>query len=313
MDENSIIEWLLESPTASIRYKTLRDLVHLPAKHPECLETFAAIQSQGVVPAILNQQVELGRWHYPQHYYTPKYTSTHWSMMLLEELLCDPEDERFQAAVEFMLSSTHKQISKYTLDQNTGWTCLWGNIIRYCVYAGKWADPRLQSMLDLTAKSLLNKKCNCEWNWQMPCVWGAARSIWGLILIPKHDRSNLIEEAIHSGLEFVLENVNLIIAEQPNPAEHKTHQIWNRLNFPLFYQADILFVLRLLLELDELHHPLAANLLTWLRSKQKPNGRWQGSSPFRQRTYPELGDQEETARWVSLQAASILRKVSDHA
>jgi hypothetical protein len=81
----------------------------------------------------------------------------------------------------------------------------------------------------------------------------------------------------------------------------------------LFYQADILFVLRLLFELDELNHPMAANLLTWLRSKQKPNERWQGSSPFRQRTYQELGDKVETARWVTLQAASILKKVGFYA
>lgn len=313
MDENSVIEWLLESPTASIRYKTLRDLVNLPAGHPDCLKTYSIIQTEGPVPAILNQQVELGRWNYPQHYYTPKYTSTHWSMMLLEELVCDPNEERFQAAVEFMLSSTYTQIEKYMLDQNTGWTCFWGNIIRYCVYAGKLADSRLHSMINLTAKSLVNEKCTCEWNWQMPCVWGAARSIWGLILIPKSDRSNIIEEAIQSGLAFVLENINLILAKQPNPIEHKTHQIWNRLNFPLFYQADILFVLRLLFELDQLNHPLATNLLTWLSSKQKPNGRWQGSNPFRQRTYKELGDKDETARWVTLQAASILKKANDNA
>lgn len=313
MGENSIIDWLLESPSASIRYKTLRDMIELPANHPDCLEAYKAIQTEGAVPAILNQQVEPGRWNYPLHYYTPKYTSTHWSMMLLEELLCDPEEERFQASVGFMLSSTHKQIEKYSLNQNSGFTCLYGNIIRYCIYAGKLVDPRLQAMIDLTAKSLLNEKCSCEWNWQMPCVWGAARSIWGLILIPKSDRSNLIESAIQSGLEFVLENVNLILAKQPNHVEHKTHLIWNRLNFPLFYQADILFVLRLLFELDELNHPLAKNLLTWLRSKQKPDGHWQGTSPFRQRTYKELGDKEETARYISLQAASILKKARNHA
>ncbi len=313
MDKNSNIEWLLESPTATIRYKTLRDLVNLPVEHPDCQATYAAIQSQGVVPEILDQQVEHGHWHYPQHYYTPKFTSTHWSMILLEELLCTPEEPRFQAAIEFMLSATQKDISKYTQNHNSGFTCLFGNIIRYCIYAGKLADPRLQTMIDLTAKSLLNEKCNCEWNWQMPCVWGAARSIWGLILIPQSDRSTLIEEAIQVGMDFVLENVNLIIAKEPNSVEHKTHQSWSRLNFPLFYQADILFVLRLLFELDELHHPLAANLLTWLNSKQKPNGRWQGSSPFRQRTYKELGDKDETARWVSLQAASILKKTNDNA
>jgi len=81
----------------------------------------------------------------------------------------------------------------------------------------------------------------------------------------------------------------------------------------LFYQADVLFVLRLLYELDQLDHPLAAKQLSWLKSRQKSNGHWQGSSPFRQRTYKELGGPEETSRWVSLQAASILKKAGFHA
>lgn len=305
MEENIIINWLMESPTASIRYKTMRELADLPSNHPDCQAAYAAIQTTGAVPAILNQQVEPGRWKYSQHYYTPKFTSTHWSMMLLEELFCDPDEPRFQAAIEFMLSASQKEVEKY---QNRGFTCLWGNIIRYCVYGGKLADPRLQYMIDLTAKSLHSEKCKCDWNWQMPCVWGAARSIWGLISIPKTDRSTQIEDAIQSGLEFVLENVNLIIDKQPSNTEKKTHQNWYKLNFPLFYQADVLFVLSLLNELNQLNHTQAVNLLNWLESKQKPNGRWLGSSPFRQRTYKELGGPEETSRWVTLQSAAILRK-----
>lgn len=305
MDENPLIDWLLESPSATIRYKTMRELVDLPSDHSDCQAAYAKIQTTGAVPAILNQQVESGQWKYSQHYYTPKFTSTHWSMMLLEELLCDPNEPRFQAAIDFMLSASQKEVEKY---QNRGFNCLWGNIIRYCVYGGKLSDPRLQFMIDLTAKSLLTDKCKCDWNWQMPCVWGAARSIWGLISIPETDRSSLIKDAIQTGLEFVLENGNLIIDNQPSNTEKKTHQNWYKLNFPLFYQADVLFVLNLVNELDQLDHPQAVNLINWLESKQKPNGRWLGSSPFRQRTYKELGGPEETTRWVTLQATSILKK-----
>lgn len=310
MDENSVFSWLMESPIPTIRYKSLLELKGLPADHPECIAEYDAIQKTGAVPAILNHQVELGQWKYSQHYYTPKFTSTHWSMMLLEELLCDPDEPRFQAAIEFMLSASQKEVDKY---QNRGFTCLWGNIIRYCVYGGKLADPRLQFMIDVTAKSLNSEKCKCDWNWQMPCVWGAARSIWGLISIPETDRYATVEQAIQNGLEFILENVNLIIDNQTSHVEKKTHQNWYKLNFPLFYQADILFVLKLLYQLDQLVHPQAEKLIHWLESKQKSNGRWLGSSPFRSRTYKEIGDKEDTARWVTLQAASIMKKVGLYA
>jgi len=291
----------------------MREILNLPSDHSDCQAAYEAIQTSGAVPAILSQQVQPGRWKYPQHYYTPKYTSTHWSMMLLEEFLCDPEEPRFQAAAEFMLSNTQKITEEYTQTQNTGFTCLFGNIIRYCVYAGKLEDTRLQSMIRLTVNSLHGEKCKCNYNWKKACVWGAARSIWGLISIPERDRSATVDLAIQSRLEFVLENVGLIIDHQPSQVEKKTHAIWFNLNFPLFYQADVLFVLRLLNEVDVLNHPLATKLIIWLESKQKPNGRWQGTSPFRQRTYKELSGPEETSRWVTLQAATILKKASLHA
>lgn len=309
MDESQIINWLLESEIPTIRYKTMLDLLQYSPQDKNCRKTYQEIQSGGPVPAILDRQVESGRWQHAKHYYGPKFTSTHWSMMLLEELLCSPEEQRFQAAVEFMLSATQKLIMEYSDTQNTGFTCLFGNIIRYSVYGGRLGDHHLQTMIDLTANSLFQEQCKCDWNWQMPCVWGAARSIWGLISIPEVDRSDQVENAIHDGMNFVLKNVNLIIQNQSSEVEKQTHKTWSKLNFPLFYQADILFVLRLLSEMNELNHPLAGNLIEWLQSRQKPNGQWQGTSPYRQRTHPEMGKPEETSRWVTLQATSILRKV----
>jgi len=313
MVEQAVIDWLLASSSPSIRYLTLRDLTGLSEDHPDCKTEYTNIQRTGAVPSILNFQVQPGRWNYPQHYYTPKYTSTHWTMMLLEELLCDPQEPRFQAAADFMLSATENNITKYSQENNSNWACLWGNIIRYVVYAGKTSDERLQNMIDLTAQSLLKEQCKCNWNWQMPCVWGAARSIWGLIRIPFAERSDPVNQAIQAGIDFVLKNVNTIISNQPNQVEKTTHTIWGKINFPLFYQADILFILRLLKELDQLDHPLGLNLLLWLKSRQKPDGRWRGSSPYRQRTYPELGGPEETSRWVTLQATSIIQKARIYA
>ena len=313
MDKSQVINWLLGSEIPTIRYKTMLDILQYSPEHEECRKTYQEIQSSGPVPAILDRQVEVGQWKLAQRYYGPKYTSTHWSMMLLEELMCSPTEPRFQAAIEFMLSATHKLITEYTETQNSGFTCLFGNIIRYCVYGGRLGDPRLQSMINLTANSLLNEQCKCDWNWQMPCVWGAARSIWGLISIPESDRTDRVQQTLEQGMNFILENVNLIITQQTVDVEKRTHQAWSRLNFPIFYQADVLFVLRLLDEMNILDHPLAGNLLEWLQSRQKANGRWQGTSPYRQRTHPEMGKPEETSRWVTLQATSIFRKVSQYA
>jgi hypothetical protein len=113
-----------------------------------------------------------------------------------------------------------------------------------------------------------------------------------------------VQAAIQHGLEFLLERHALVGANYPTDT-HISRR-WFALNFPLFYQADILFVLRVLYDLNALDHPGAKPALDWLASKRGKNGRWRGSNPFRSRTWSPFADKEETDRWVSLQAALVL-------
>jgi hypothetical protein len=106
---------------------------------------------------------------------------------------------------------------------------------------------------------------------------------------------------------FLLDSFRLIEANYPTRDDGGINPIWFKLNFPLFYQADILFTLRVLDELDMLDHPGARAALDWLEQRRGRYGRWPGRSPFRQRTWRELGDREETERWVSLQSTRILQ------
>ncbi|MCL4246898.1 MAG: hypothetical protein KJ065_01975 [Anaerolineae bacterium] len=66
--------------------------------------------------------------------------------------------------------------------------------------------------------------------------------------------------------------------------------------------------LRTLAEFDALDHPGAQAALDRLAGQRGKNGRWRGSSPYRSRTWAALGDAEETQRWVTLQAAHILKQ-----
>ncbi len=305
---NQVIPWLLSAATPTIRNKTYLYLLNLPESDPKVASSRDDIALHGPVPEILSLQITPGQWPYVNHYYTPKYVSTHWSFMLLEELAVNPDEERFQSGVEYMLAATHEEIRKRQSPLNTGWTCLWGNIIRYVFYAGRYKDERFQEMLQLTASSLYKANCNCVYNQNYDCAWGVARSLWGLAAIPESNRSDLVKNAINQGVDFLLRKFSLVTANYPVPDDGKIHSVWSRINFPLFYQADILFVLRVLCELNHLDHPGAQPALDWLQKRRKTDGTWHGSSPFRQRTWKALGNAEETHRWVTLQALDILTR-----
>lgn len=306
MGHESLSEWLLTAETPSIRYLTLTQLLGRSADDSAVREARRAIMTTGPVPAILAEQGDSGAWRGENSYYTPKYVSTHWSMLLLEELAADGRDPGFQRGAAYMLDATATAVGDRLTENRLDLVCLYGNILRYAARADLHADARFQAMADLVARSVLNDGCRCEHNAGAPCGWGVARALWGLAAIPAGRRSVEVGAAIAAGISFLVDDFALHEANYPIYEGSKVHPLWFRLNFPLFYQADILFTLRVLADHNALDEPGAQPALAWLAQKRQANGLWRGSSPYRQRTWAALGDRAETDRWVSLQAAALL-------
>jgi hypothetical protein len=306
MDHPEFTDWLISARTASIRYRTLVDLLDFPGEDADVVQARHEIMIGGAVPAILSHQTEMGNWEGERSFYTPKYFSTHWSLMLLTELDVDGSDPRFRQGVRYMLETTAEDIDKRLHTRSFGWSCFWGNLLRSALHAGMGEDAQVENVIHFATLALQNGPCRCEHNWDRECAWGAARSLWGLAAIPKAQRRPETVEAIAQGAKFLLDSFPLLEADHPEQENGGANPIWFKLNFPLFYQADILFCLRVLDELEMLDQPDAQAALEWLEGLRDRNGRWPGSSPYRQRTWRELGDREETNRWVSLQASRIL-------
>jgi len=310
MHDNDFAAWLLSAKTPSIQYRTLVDLLGSPVDDARVVQARQAIMRSGPVPAILIHQSEIGKWNDERSYYTPKYVSTHWSLLLLTELNVDGSDPRFRQGVQYMLDATADDLGK-RLDTNSfGLSCFWGNLLRYALHAGMADDPRVEKIIHFATLGLQNGPCCCEHNWGYECAWGVVRTLWGLAAIPKAQRSGKTENAISQGVKFLLDSFRLIEANYPSQENGGINPIWFKLNFPLFYQVDLLFTLCVLDELDMLNHLGAQAALDWLEQRRGRNGSWLGSSPFRQRTWKELGDREETNRWVSLHATRILNPSS---
>jgi hypothetical protein len=300
-----LVSWLLAARTPSIRYLALRRLLDRPKTDPAVLSAGEEMLTAGPIPAILAGQTRAGNWAGERGYYTPKYTSTHWSMLLLAELAADGNDPHLQRGAAYMLAETREELEQVLECNRHGLACFWGNLLRYALHSGCAGDGRLQTFLVYLAREAANG-WTCPINDERPCAWGAARALFGLAALPSRYRSGPADKAIAGGLAFLLEGGTLAAGDYP---AQRIHPLWRRLNFPLFYQADVLFVLRVLGELGALAHPAAGPALDWLAGRGHDGRRWRGASPFRRRTWPELADREETDRWVSLQAAIVLRSV----
>ncbi len=301
------LDWIISTTSASIIYLAQKHLLNLPATDAQMLKSRKLIAESQVIREMTSHQTPEGNWMHEHSYYTPKYTSTHWSMLLLHELALDENHQAYQRGAQYMLHTTLPYLKERQVQYKTpGFSCLWGNILRYA-----WAVSHLradaQPILDYITHDVINNLCACPYNEQRPCAWGLIRSLWGLAAIPANLRTPSTLQAIESGVTFILKDYDLTQANYPRPEQAKIHPLWFGLNFPLFYQTDILFTLRVLAELCQLHQPEAQPALDWLEDKQNKQGVWRGSHPFRQRTWKHLANGEDAHRWASLFALTILK------
>jgi hypothetical protein len=301
------ITWLLDAQTPSIIYQTLKDLRSARSSASEIRAAKARVMSAGAVPAILSRQSQGGKWKIDKGYYGPKFYSTHWSMMLLMELGVDGRDRRFGRGAEYMLDVTREEARKNLDRKIPDWSCFWGNLLRYALHAGLQDDPRVESLARYLSLALNDGSCACRLTGGNACAWGVVRTLWGLAALPEKCRTKETDRAIRKGIKFLLEDNRLVTADYPVRPKSRINPLWFKLSFPLFYHADILFTLRVLDELDELDHRGTREALDWLEARRGPDGRWKGTSPFRTRTWREMGAPEETHRWVTLQALRILQ------
>ena len=302
--EERLIDWLMNANSPTIRYLTLRHVAGLPETDVDVQLEWQALNNSGVARVILSNQAASGAWQNERSYYTPKYTSTHWSLGLLTELNIDPSNEGLQRGARYMLASSRDELHRALNAGHYGEACYWGNLLHYALYSQQQDHSDIANVLRYVLQQALEAVWCCPHNGGLSCAWGAARGLWGLAALSEMNRQPEVEAAICSTLMFLLRKYSLAEASYPD-ARH-THSLWSCLNFPLFYQADILFILRVLADLHRLDEPGVQPALTWLADRRRPDGRWQGVSPFRRRTWPQMGDSEETSRWVSVQAARVL-------
>jgi hypothetical protein len=307
MHTSGFVDWLLAAETPSIRYLALRDLLDRPADDPEVRAARADIMRTGPVPTILAGQTPAGNWSGERSYDTPKYTSTHWNLVLMVELAADPADERVQRGVEFMLADTAERALASHEPAQQDIACFWANVLRYAAYAGRSDDPRLAPIIRTLVLAAGARGWGCRYNDDLGCAWGAARALWGLAALPADRRTPEVEAVIASGTAFLFDAAHSLV-DGAYPSSGPVHKHWSRLNFPLFYQVDILFVLRALADLAALDHPGALPALDWLAGLRQDDGRWRGTAAYRAYTWRVFGGSAETSRWVSLHAAAVLKQ-----
>ena len=253
------------------------------------------------ISTILKKQSADGRWA-GESMYTPKYVASHWQNLLLVEYGVDASDPRVRRGARKILEDlgTKPNPMGWALEPDHGMSCFTGNVVRYVSLAGFGTDPRLEPLVERLVRDSKKFDAACAINDENPCAWGYARLIWGLAALPESARSREVERTLRRGVEFLF---SYKVERGSYPAPYGQSHLWRQLSFPLFYQADVLFVLRAIDAAGAIDDPRAQPALAWLLARQDPRGRWGGRAPYADRMPSRI----DASKWVTLQAATILK------
>ena len=307
------MQWLMDGDPA-IRWQTLRDL--LGAGEPAVERERKKIAREGWGARLLARQDPKGTWASRQSsdggLYSPKWTSTTYTMLLLRDLGLPDNNRRARKACRLLLEGGLQPDGGINYGTWAKWTrrsetCVTGMVLSILSYF-EFQDARL----DIIARHLLEQQMpDGGWNCRRPD--GATHSslnttisvLEGLRLYHlRHGRDlHKVRAAQRRGREFLLQHRLF--------RSHRTGEIikpaFTRFVFPPRWHYDILRALDYFQSVSAPRDPRLAEAIGVVRSTQGKDGRWSLYHSYQGRTYFQMERLGGPSRWNTLRALRVLR------
>jgi hypothetical protein len=319
-------DWLLEDDNPSVRYFTLTRILDLPERHKDVREARQKIMEIGVVPAILAKQQAGGNWEDPRAFYTGKYRSTVWQLIILAELGAAGDDPRVKRACEFILERSQDRstggFAHHTAERTGGGRatevipCLTGNMVWSLRRLGYGNDERVRRGVDWLAEYLRfddgESRPPADWRYKRfescygrhTCFMTVVKGLKALADIPESRRSAAVKRCIESSVEFLLKHHVYKSSHDPTKVAKPG---WTRFGFPKMWSTDVLEILLILtrLGIDDKRMQGAIDLVV---SRQNELGRWLLQDTFNDRFHVRIEAKGKPSKWVTLNALTVLKR-----
>jgi len=324
-DPGQVTDWLLDSDPA-IRWQVMRDLLHRP--EAEWAAERAKVESEGWGARLFGLEDEDGQWaggaHFPGDFDWPgpetfqgpgqpwlgegqPWTSTSHVLALLREFGIDPRSERMQRSVALIGENCRWEYDDLPYWGGEVEPCINGALVANGSYFGVDMKPVVER---LVGEVLPDGAWNCQ------AENGSTRSSF-------HTTINVLEgllgfelrtggtagsrQARRSGEEYLLERHMFKRLSTGEPAEER----FLRFAHPNRWMYDVLRGLDYFRSAGILTgdhpDPRLAEAIEHLRSRRRPDGRWDLDWSPAGRTWFDIDEgQGRPSRWVTLRALRVL-------
>jgi hypothetical protein len=308
-----VIQWLLDGDPA-IRWQTLRDLVGAAERNVERERSSVARGGWGA--RLLARQDPEGTWAGGRSsdggLYSPKWTSTTYTMLLLRDFGLPASNRQARKACTVLLDRGLQRDGGINYGIWAKWTgrsetCVTGMVLSILSYF-EYEDARL----DTLARHLLEQQMpDGGWNCRRPqgathaSVHTTISVLEGLRLYELHRgrRGRAVRDAQHRGREFLL--VHRLFRSHRTGAIIKP--VFTRFAFPPRWHYDILRALDYFQTVNAPRDPRLADAIAIVQSSQRQDGRWSLQHAHKGKTYFELERPGAPSRWNTLRALRVLK------
>jgi hypothetical protein len=314
---DSVIRWLLDGDPA-IRWQTLRDLVSASERVVE--DERKKVARDGWGARLLSKQDALGTWAGGQTsdrgLYSPKWTSTTYTMLLLRDFGLPANNRQARKACKLLLDTGFQPDGGINYGVWAKWirrgeTCITGMILSILSHF-KYEDPRIETVV-----SHLLKQQMPDGGWNCRRYNGATHSsvnttisaLEGLRFYElqhelQHKRKlKEVQAAQRRAREFLL--VHRLFRS------HRTGEIikpiFLRFSFPPRWHYDVLRALDYFQAVNAPRDPRLSDAIEIVRNHQCEDGRWLLENSYKGKTYFELEPVGSASRWNTLRALRVLK------
>ena len=305
------IGWLLAGDP-SIQWQTLRDLVGAPKRAVAKTRRRVALDGWGA--RLLAEQDAEGTWAGSLSgdggLYSPKWTSTTYTLLLLRDLGLEAEHRGGRKACALLLERGLQADGGINYGQGArgrSETCITGMVLSLLAYF-RVDDVRLRTIAD---HLLTVQMADGGWNCRRPR--GATHSsmhttisvLEGLRLLELHLGNGVhsLRQAQRRGREFLLDHRLF--------RSHRTGHIikteFMRFVFPPRWHYDILRALDYFQAVDAPRDPRLAEAIDVVRRRRDEDGRWSLQYAYAGKTYFQLERIGAPSRWNTLRALRVLK------
>lgn len=297
----SPLEWLLAGDPA-VAWQAQRDL----ADDDRWPETRERVATEGWGSRLLELQDPDGRW--ANGLYTPKWTSTTYTLLQLRRLGLEPGNAKAITGVRRLLDGARwvgGGVSYWTTHQFAE-RCVNGMVLSLATYFDV-EDPRLDGLAAmLTDSRVADGGWNCDdyrSHTRHSSFHTTISVLEALHLWRIRSGSSMANEAIASGQEVLLEHRLL----RSHTTGKLIDEAWTRFAFPPRWHYDVLRGLEHFRESGIEPDPRAAEAIEVVRRRQRADGRWPIGPRHTGVEHFRMEEGRNPGRWNTLRALRVLR------